>query len=298
MRSPTGGGGRGGGGVDEGWRRWGARSLGTRQLHHRPGHPPPTRSRFATARRCLNAVEPRPPMLARPGGRRLPERPRRLHHARCGGGTGAVARAFTVLLPLWALLSKSFQAADGSFVGLVNFQASELPDGGRGRPDPAAPGGDRVRGRPGDAATPVGTAVLARGGRPTRPSLDPRGPTGLYAHHLLADRVCDHRHAGGRLLRLDRDLLAPLTTDAQLQELRLRHDGWRRLGQLLQFPLELAALTALFGTAIVFCGAYLVEKTPRFKQMRGVAQFLALLPLAVPGPGARPGLHLLLQQPV
>ena len=47
--------------------------------------------------------------------------------------------------------------------------------------------------------------------------------------------------------------------------------------------LQLAALTALFGTAIVFSGAYLVEKTPRFKQMRGFAQFLALLPLAVPG---------------
>src|SRR3954468_20349232 len=29
----------------------------------------------------------------------------------------------TVLLPLWALLSKSFQAADGSFVGLANFGA-------------------------------------------------------------------------------------------------------------------------------------------------------------------------------
>lgn len=47
--------------------------------------------------------------------------------------------------------------------------------------------------------------------------------------------------------------------------------------------LQLGALTALFGTAIVFSGAYLIEKTPRFGQMRGFAQFLALLPLAVPG---------------
>ena len=45
----------------------------------------------------------------------------------------------------------------------------------------------------------------------------------------------------------------------------------------------MAALTALFGTAIVFTGAYLVEKTPRFRQVRGFVQFLALLPLAVPG---------------
>ena len=47
--------------------------------------------------------------------------------------------------------------------------------------------------------------------------------------------------------------------------------------------LEMAALTALFGTAIVFFGAYLVEKTPRFQQPRRAIQFLALLPLAVPG---------------
>ena len=39
----------------------------------------------------------------------------------------------------------------------------------------------------------------------------------------------------------------------------------------------------MFGTAIVFSGAYLVEKTPRFTQARGFVQFLALLPLAVPG---------------
>ena len=47
--------------------------------------------------------------------------------------------------------------------------------------------------------------------------------------------------------------------------------------------LQLAALTALFGTAIVFIGAYLVEKTPRFRSAAPLLQFLALLPLAVPG---------------
>jgi iron(III) transport system permease protein len=47
--------------------------------------------------------------------------------------------------------------------------------------------------------------------------------------------------------------------------------------------LLMAGLTAVFGTAIVFTGAYLVEKTPRFRQVRGFVQFLALLPLAVPG---------------
>ena len=46
----------------------------------------------------------------------------------------------------------------------------------------------------------------------------------------------------------------------------------------------MAALTAVFGTAIIFTGAYLVEKTHALRHRpRVVAQFLALLPLAVPG---------------
>jgi iron(III) transport system permease protein len=47
--------------------------------------------------------------------------------------------------------------------------------------------------------------------------------------------------------------------------------------------LTMATLTAIVGTAIIFVGAYLVEKTPRFGKVRGFVQFLALLPLAVPG---------------
>ncbi|MCL6609209.1 MAG: putative 2-aminoethylphosphonate ABC transporter permease subunit [Geminicoccaceae bacterium] len=47
--------------------------------------------------------------------------------------------------------------------------------------------------------------------------------------------------------------------------------------------LEMAALTALFGTAIIFGGAWLVEKTRRFEGVRGLVQLLALLPLAIPG---------------
>jgi iron(III) transport system permease protein len=47
--------------------------------------------------------------------------------------------------------------------------------------------------------------------------------------------------------------------------------------------LLLATLTAVFGTVVIFIGAYVVEKTPRFGLGTGAAQFLALLPLAVPG---------------
>ena len=47
--------------------------------------------------------------------------------------------------------------------------------------------------------------------------------------------------------------------------------------------LTMAGLTAVVGAALIFAGAYLVEKTPRFRVARSAVQFLALLPLAVPG---------------
>jgi iron(III) transport system permease protein len=47
--------------------------------------------------------------------------------------------------------------------------------------------------------------------------------------------------------------------------------------------LRMAGCSAVVGTAIVFTGAYLVEKTKRFDGARAAVQFLALLPLAVPG---------------
>ncbi|PPD14913.1 MAG: putative 2-aminoethylphosphonate ABC transporter permease subunit [Methylobacterium sp.] len=47
--------------------------------------------------------------------------------------------------------------------------------------------------------------------------------------------------------------------------------------------LQMAALTAIFGTALVFMGAYLVEKTRPQPLLRGFVHFLAMLPMAVPG---------------
>ena len=46
---------------------------------------------------------------------------------------------------------------------------------------------------------------------------------------------------------------------------------------------ELATWTAVIGTVIVFLGAYLLEKTRGFAWGRGIAQFMAMLPMAVPG---------------
>ncbi len=47
--------------------------------------------------------------------------------------------------------------------------------------------------------------------------------------------------------------------------------------------LRMAGLAALFGTAIIFVGAYVVEKTKLPRALRGFIQFLAMLPMAVPG---------------
>jgi iron(III) transport system permease protein len=47
--------------------------------------------------------------------------------------------------------------------------------------------------------------------------------------------------------------------------------------------LQMAAGAAVFGTALMFVGAWLNEKTRAFHLMRGVVQLLAFLPMAVPG---------------
>jgi iron(III) transport system permease protein len=47
--------------------------------------------------------------------------------------------------------------------------------------------------------------------------------------------------------------------------------------------LQMAAGTAVFGTALVFGGAYLVEKSPAAGALRSAVRLLAMLPMAVPG---------------
>ena len=47
--------------------------------------------------------------------------------------------------------------------------------------------------------------------------------------------------------------------------------------------IRLALLAALIGTVVVFTGAYMVEKTKGFGAGRGLFQFLAMLPMAIPG---------------
>jgi iron(III) transport system permease protein len=60
---------------------------------------------------------------------------------------------------------------------------------------------------------------------------------------------------------------------------RVDDQGWRAYVN----SLRLAGWTMLFGTAVVFTGAYLVEKTRGLRLLRGAIHLLAILPLAVPG---------------
>ncbi len=60
---------------------------------------------------------------------------------------------------------------------------------------------------------------------------------------------------------------------------RMDGGGWSAYTNSIQ----LAFLTAVIGTVIIFTGAYMVEKIDGFKLGRGLFQFLAMLPMAVPG---------------
>ncbi|MEK1866075.1 MAG: ABC transporter permease subunit, partial [Ensifer adhaerens] len=55
--------------------------------------------------------------------------------------------------------------------------------------------------------------------------------------------------------------------------------GWAAYGN----SIRLALLTALFGSIVVFAGAYMVEKADGFRFGRGLFHFLAMMPMAVPG---------------
>ena len=55
--------------------------------------------------------------------------------------------------------------------------------------------------------------------------------------------------------------------------------GWTSYGNSIQ----LALLTALAGTIVVFSGAYMVEKINGFLPIRSGFQFLAMMPMAIPG---------------
>ena len=60
---------------------------------------------------------------------------------------------------------------------------------------------------------------------------------------------------------------------------RFDANGWESYWN----SVEMAVGAAVFGTALMFTGAWLNEKTKGFGAARGIVQFLAFLPMAVPG---------------
>jgi len=55
------------------------------------------------------------------------------------------------------------------------------------------------------------------------------------------------------------------------------------VGEAFVNSLAMAAGTAVFGGALVFIGAYMLEKTQGLKPVRSLVRLLAMLPMAVPG---------------
>ena len=55
------------------------------------------------------------------------------------------------------------------------------------------------------------------------------------------------------------------------------------VGDAFVNSLKMSAGTALFGTTLVFVGAYMLEKTQGLKPLRSLVRLLAMLPMAVPG---------------
>ncbi len=65
----------------------------------------------------------------------------------------------------------------------------------------------------------------------------------------------------------------------------LKHFDFYSMGgyKVLWNSLQMATITALIGTILVFCSAYLVEKTKVWAQGRSVVYLLSIMPLAIPG---------------
>jgi iron(III) transport system permease protein len=55
--------------------------------------------------------------------------------------------------------------------------------------------------------------------------------------------------------------------------------GWKAYGN----SIRMALMVGVIGTLFIFAGAYMVEKTRGLRAIRGIVQFMAVLPLAVPG---------------
>ena len=124
------------------------------------------------------------------------------------------------------------------------------------------------------------TAMLGARAVPYRPRPSrgfDAGHDRLLQRHRGAD-AGDDRDGGVRFVR---DLLALQPTPS------LKHYTMgfvdAEVGEAFVNSLQLAAGTAFFGTALVFVGAYMLEKTRGATAIRPSVKLLAMLPMAVPG---------------
>jgi iron(III) transport system permease protein len=96
---------------------------------------------------------------------------------------------------------------------------------------------------------------------------------------LVAVFIVGHRHSARPRLLIRFWPYDLSLTLANYDFNRMDGGGWAAYWNSLQ----MAAWTAVIGTVIVFTGAYLVEKIDGFRSGRNLFQFLAMLPMAIPG---------------
>ena len=124
------------------------------------------------------------------------------------------------------------------------------------------------------------TSMLTARAVPYQPSRAPSFDVSMTAYSILISALM--------LLMLGMAVFASFATFWPYDlSLTLRHYAMglvdAEVGDAFVNSLELAAGTALFGTIIVFTGAYMLEKTRGLDALRPVVRLLAMLPMAVPG---------------
>jgi len=124
------------------------------------------------------------------------------------------------------------------------------------------------------------TSMLTARAVPYRPSPAPAFDASMMAYSILV--------SVSMLLMLGMAVFASFAAFWPYDlSLTLRHYTMglvdAEVGDAFVNSLQLAAGTALFGTIIVFTGAYMLEKTRGLDALRPVVRLLAMLPMAVPG---------------
>ncbi len=158
---------------------------------------------------------------------------------------------------------------------------SKFPDGRGGRLDPAVARGVGLR-RRSASCSDASWRCSPRAPYRMRPGPTPRSIARCWrSARLIAFAIAGRSR---RVASSPRSRRSGLQSDAQLQELRLRHDGWRRLAQLLQLTRHGRPHRTVRDSVVIFAGALSHREDPALSHRLAVScSFSPLLPLAVPG---------------